>query len=232
MSTAFRSHPCSKQLADGEDLDALEQPYESRDESSNDLPRKCFYVYPHDEELKRVSQPMDHWKHTAVQCQAPFCISSLTYKVLHVLLTATNGANCKSLLARKRGISTPFHHADPSNSYESLDLFATWYLWPGIQWLLLNMLSLFPSALSGSAGPQKFPKLVLEVSSLGFRLLRPETGAPMGLYSWGQIHSWAHAPNDFAFRHFDERWGLAPCQSQRSLCTLLTGTLCKAYWEV
>uniref|UniRef100_A0A7S3QS32 DUF4476 domain-containing protein n=1 Tax=Dunaliella tertiolecta TaxID=3047 RepID=A0A7S3QS32_DUNTE len=92
--------------SDEQNLDALEQPYEKKDEGRADATSKCFYVYPHDEEFKKKS-----------------------------------------------------------------------------------------------------PKMVLEISSLGFRLLRPETEAPLGLYSWGQIHSWAHAPNDFAFRHFDEGRG-------------------------
>ena len=51
---------------------------------------------------------------------------------------------------------------------------------------------------------QKGDVLLLEVGSLGFRLLRPTTEDPVFLYPWGQIHSWAHGVKRFTFRYFDD----------------------------
>jgi len=51
---------------------------------------------------------------------------------------------------------------------------------------------------------KKGDTLLLEVGSLGFRILRPETEDPLALFPWGQIHSWAHGTNRFTFRYFDD----------------------------
>ena len=60
---------------------------------------------------------------------------------------------------------------------------------------------------------------MLEVGSLGFRLLRPTSEDPLSLFPWGQIHSWAHGTNRFTFRYFDDG---SVQSSMLSLLPLLT----------
>lgn len=45
----------------------------------------------------------------------------------------------------------------------------------------------------------------LEVGTTGFRLLRPGTKDSLGMFPWGQIHSWAHTELRFTFRFFDDK---------------------------
>ncbi len=68
--------------------------------------------------------------------------------------------------------------------------------------LCVHMILLLPSA--GPPCSQKGDVLLLEVGNIGFRLLRSGTEDPINLWPWGQIHSWAHGPNKFTFRYFDE----------------------------
>ncbi|GFH09518.1 DUF4476 domain-containing protein [Haematococcus lacustris] len=51
---------------------------------------------------------------------------------------------------------------------------------------------------------QKGSPLLMEISRLGFRFLRPSTEDPLRVFPWGQIHSWAHDDQLFNFRFFDE----------------------------
>lgn len=64
---------------------------------------------------------------------------------------------------------------------------------------------------------QKGDVMILEVGSLGFRCLRPTTEAPLLLFPWGQIHSWAHGPDKFTFRYFDDGWVAGACMQRKDI---------------
>ena len=51
---------------------------------------------------------------------------------------------------------------------------------------------------------QKSAVMLLEVSKLGFRLLRPSTCDPLFMFPWGQIQSWAHGTAKFTFKFYDD----------------------------
>eukprot|EP00967_Tisochrysis_lutea_P121833 scaffold201088_cov18-Tisochrysis_lutea.AAC.1 len=160
--------------SDEQNLDALEQPYEKKDEGRADATSKCFYVYPHDEEFKKD----------------PHALASFL---------TSQGSRAVESVCRGGGVCWALSSC-PCTCWLMLAVHCT-------SALMCRASLLANCSIPGPAlrlCMQKSPKMVLEISSLGFRLLRPETEAPLGLYSWGQIHSWAHAPNDFAFRHFDE----------------------------
>ena len=133
--------------AEDREIKALDEPFERTDDGKN-VTSKCFYVIPHDEDLRKVIASHIHtYTHSRTRTHTHTHTHTLTHSHTH---THTH---------------THIH----------------------------------------TLHQQRTPKVVLEVSSLGFRLVRPGTDAPFGVYSWGQIHSWAHSTKDFAFRHFDER---------------------------
>mmetsp|Transcript_15213 Transcript_15213/g.49933 ORF Transcript_15213/g.49933 Transcript_15213/m.49933 type:complete len:225 (+) Transcript_15213:115-789(+) len=49
------------------------------------------------------------------------------------------------------------------------------------------------------------PLALLEVGPDGFRLLRAVTEEPLFVFPFPQVHSWAHAPDRFSFRYFEDR---------------------------
>ena len=71
---------------------------------------------------------------------------------------------------------------------------------------------------------------MLEVDSLGFRLLKPLTLDALRAFGWGEIHSWLHSPGRFSFRYYDDRWSSLEQTSQHASCirrdTLKFGVHC------
>lgn len=52
---------------------------------------------------------------------------------------------------------------------------------------------------------QRYGTVLLEVGTLGFRILRPATEDPLFVHIWGQVHSWTHGPGHFSFKYFDDK---------------------------
>ena len=71
--------------------------------------------------------------------------------------------------------------------------------------------------MTRSALVQKGSTLVLEVDTLGFRLLKPKTLDALNAFGWGEVHSWLHSPGRFSFRFYEEKY-IPPTMPQFERC--------------